>query len=264
MSSSSTSPGETLDLSNQVAKKKKKKTKKKKSPKTKVPSTPNITKVKSPPAPQRKAKFPCRLCKEDHLLRDCPGIPKVLEVWAHDRDRPASSSGDHGDATLTARNVKGKGKIRLPCRLCEGNHPLHLCPFMDRASIILESLTAPSPQLLVGYQRLSAIAERSPADKEINQDSSLVQPPLPASGSAKPIPDQPLVGKSVDSSSPPADHSISEEHHSPLLLISLDTPTAESPTALSLEQFSRFLRLETFDYLPPLVSCAFLGHGTWL
>ena len=73
-SSSSTSPGESLDSSNQVAKKKKKKkTKKKKSPKREVKST---TQVKPPSAPPRKVKFPCKLCKGDHLLRDCPGIPR--------------------------------------------------------------------------------------------------------------------------------------------------------------------------------------------
>ena len=107
-SSSSTSPGESLDSSNQVAKKKKKKTKKKKSPKREVKST---TQVEPPSAPPQKVKFPCRLCKEDHLLRDCPGIPKVLEVWSRDPARPSSSSEAHGDATLSARNGKGKGKI---------------------------------------------------------------------------------------------------------------------------------------------------------
>ena len=80
-SSSSTSPGESLDSSNPVAKKKKKKTKKKKAPKGEARSTsltPSTPEVGSPSAPPRKVNFPCRLCKEDHLLRDCPGIPRVL------------------------------------------------------------------------------------------------------------------------------------------------------------------------------------------
>lgn len=76
-SSSSTSPGESLDSSNQVAKKKNKK----KSPKREVKST---TQVKPPSAPPWKVKFPCRLCKDDHLLRDFPGIPRILEVWSRD------------------------------------------------------------------------------------------------------------------------------------------------------------------------------------
>ena len=53
-SSSSTSPGETLDFTNQVAKKKKKKTKKKKSPKGKVVSTTKLSEVEPPSAPPRK------------------------------------------------------------------------------------------------------------------------------------------------------------------------------------------------------------------
>jgi len=130
-SSSSTSPGESLDSSNQVAKKKKKKTKKKKALKgeAKSAATPSSTPEVGPPsAPPRKVKFPCRLCKDDHLLRDCPGIPRVLEVWSRDPARPSSPSESHGDATLSVGNTKGKGTIRIPCRLCEGNHPLHLCP----------------------------------------------------------------------------------------------------------------------------------------
>lgn len=113
-SSSSTSPGESLDSSNQVAKKKKKKTKKNKAPKGEVTSvaTPSSTPEVGPPSsPPRKVKFPCRLCKEGHLLRDCPGIPRVLEVWSRNPAHPSSSSEAHGDATLSVWNGKEKGKI---------------------------------------------------------------------------------------------------------------------------------------------------------
>ena len=84
-SSSSTSPGESLDSSNQVAKKKKKKMKKKKSAKREanavaiLPKKPSLDKPSNLPW---KIKFPFMLCKGDHLLRDCPGIPKVLEAWS--------------------------------------------------------------------------------------------------------------------------------------------------------------------------------------
>jgi len=169
MSSSSNFPGESLDSSNQVAKKKNKKTKKKKSTKREVKS---IAQVGPPSAPPRKVKFPCRLCKDGHLLGDCPGIPRILEVWSRDLARPSSSFEAHGDATPLAGNGKEKGKIRIPCILCEGNHPLHLCLLMDKAYAILESLRASSPQLPIGYQRLSV--DRLPADNEIDLDSSLV------------------------------------------------------------------------------------------
>jgi len=101
-SSSSTSLGESLDSSNQVAKKKKKKTKKKKSHRQEVKST---AQVGPPSAPPWKVKFPCKLCKDDHLLHDCPGIPKILEVWSHDLACPSLSSEAHGDATLSTDNI---------------------------------------------------------------------------------------------------------------------------------------------------------------
>ena len=141
-----------------------------------------------------------------------------------------------------------KGKIRFPCKLCEGHHALHLCPLMDKASAVLESLTAPSPQLPDGDQHLSATADSPPVDEEISLNPSLVHAPLPEPGCAKPVPDQPLVGKSVDSSSPPVDHSVSEEHNSHVLLVSSNppecgngspTPAApESPASVPLEQGS--------------------------
>jgi len=117
---------------------------------------------------------------------------------------------------------------------------------MDKASVVLESLTDPSPQLPDGYQRLSTTADRPPVDEEIALNSSLVQPPLPKPGCAKPVLDQPLVGKSVDSGSPPIDHSVSEEHNSHVLLVSSDSPesgndtpipaTPERPASVPLEQ----------------------------
>jgi len=117
---------------------------------------------------------------------------------------------------------------------------------MDKASSVLESLSAPSPQLLAGYQCLSAPQDHPPAAQEIYHDSSLVQPPLPKPGCTQPIPDQPLVGKSVDSSSLPVDHSVSEERNSHVLLVSYDSPeleddslvpaAPEDPISVSLEQ----------------------------
>lgn len=36
----------------------------------------------------RKVKFPCKLCKGNHLLRYFPGIPKILEVWYTKLNQP--------------------------------------------------------------------------------------------------------------------------------------------------------------------------------
>ena len=211
-SSSPPSPGESFTSSNQETKKKKKKMmKKKKSDKhetTYAATAPSTSQVRTPSSPPRKVKFPCKLCKGDHLLCDCLGILRILEVWSHDLAHPSSSSEAHGDATLSNGNSKKKGKIRFPCRLCEGNHPLHLCPLMDKASAVLGSLTASSPQLPVGYQRLSS--DPLSIEKEIDLDSSLVCPSPSELGYAKPVPDQPLVRESFNLGSPPVDHSVLE------------------------------------------------------
>lgn len=249
-SSSSTSPGESPDSSNQVAKKKKKKTKKKKkSPKEETKSAataPSSSKFGPPSAPPWKVKFPCRLCKDNHLLRDSPSIPRVLEVWSRDPARPSSSSEAHADATLSVGNRKKKGKIQIPCKLCEGHHPLHLCPLMEKASAVLKSLRGSSPQLPDGDQHLFTTADSPPVDEEISLNYSLVQAPLPEPGCAKPVPDQPLVGKSVDSSSPPVDHSVSKKNNPLVLLVSSDSlecqndspipASPESPASVPLEQ----------------------------
>lgn len=108
---------------------------------------------------------------------------------------------------------------------------------MDKASTVLESLTAPSPQLPDGDQHLSATADSPPVDEEIDLNPCLVQAPLPKPGCAKPVLGQPLVGKSVDSSSPPVDHSVSEEHNSHVLLVSSDPSECQndSPIPAALE-----------------------------
>jgi len=82
---------------------------------------------------------------------------------------------------------------------------------MDKASAVLKNLTIPSPQLPVGYQRLSF--DPLSIEKEIDLDSSLFHPALPKLGCIMSVSDQPLVGKSVELVSPPVVHFVSEEHN---------------------------------------------------
>jgi len=51
-----------------------------------------------------------------------------------------------------------------------------------------------------------------------------------------PVPDQPLVGEGVDLGSPPIDHSVSEEFHAHVLLISLDSPESENNPPIPTDQ----------------------------
>jgi hypothetical protein len=38
----------------------------------------------------RKPKYPCRLCKGIHLLKECPGLSKVIEAWSTHPRQPMS------------------------------------------------------------------------------------------------------------------------------------------------------------------------------
>jgi len=54
------------------------------------------TSMEKPSNKPRKVKFPCKLCKGGQLLKYCPHIPQVLEVWSTVSHQPLSlASGDH-------------------------------------------------------------------------------------------------------------------------------------------------------------------------
>jgi hypothetical protein len=91
---SSSSPGESLNTSNQeVQKKNKKKNNKKKNKKggnqTTIDShAESVDDIEKSTNTRCKPKFPCRICKGDHLLKHFPIIPKVLEAWSHGSQQP--------------------------------------------------------------------------------------------------------------------------------------------------------------------------------
>jgi len=95
----------------------------------------------------RKPKFPCRLCKGDHILKDYHGLALVLEEWSKVSRQPmSSSSGDHiDDPPSTSDSVvkSRKGKVRNPCLICKDMHFTYLCPLKDEASKLLEDITVP-------------------------------------------------------------------------------------------------------------------------
>ena len=115
-------------------KKKKGKSKKKKDKKEKKQqlSTLNGAHFKRTP---RKPKFPCKLCKGDHLLKECPGLSHVQEEWSK-RSKPSvsSTSDHHVDDTPSTSDplVKGhKGKVLYHCLIFKAMHRTFLCQSMD-------------------------------------------------------------------------------------------------------------------------------------
>jgi hypothetical protein len=202
---SSSSPSESSVASNPVDKKKKKRKNKKKKNKqgSKLPTT--VRHVGNQPVTvdcarsvddakitqtTRKPKYPCRLCKGNHLLNDCPGLSKVVEAWSTRPCQPMSSASEQhaDDLPSTSQDTieKKKSRFKFPCMLCRGSHQTHLCPHMDEALKLLEDMTISKPQLLAAYHKLTlkppvvdgmtnlVPSSVSPVDHVVNLVTSLV------------------------------------------------------------------------------------------
>jgi len=140
-------------------------------------------------------------------------------VWSIGSHRPLSSaSGNHARGKPSTSKAHGKKwKVKFPCNLCEGNHPIHLFPLMDEASKELENLAASQPHLPASYRKLS------PDPLLIDQKSCLVNPTLSKSESREFILDQSLVEKMVDLAPPSVNRTFSiesEPHIAQVLLVS--------------------------------------------
>jgi len=151
-SDSPSPPSSSLDkvgkAKNQVTKKEKKgkEEKKKKEPKAKWGN--QASSSENPHTAPSRPKSPCVICKGDHYHRDCPCIPRIFRGWSPHLHNPVSStSDDHVESTpSTSENeVPGqKGKCKFPCKLCEGDHAIHYCPFLDEAKRVLDDRLASS------------------------------------------------------------------------------------------------------------------------
>jgi len=65
---------------------------------------------------------------------------------AHVENTPSTSESEvHGQ----------KGKYRFSCKLCEGDHVVHHCPFLDEAKSVLEDHPVSPIRLPSGYKKLS-------------------------------------------------------------------------------------------------------------
>jgi hypothetical protein len=116
---SSSSPSKIIEASNQEDKKKKKMKSKKNQNKQGGNQETTVVRVDNIAKPTNigpKPKFPCKLCKCDHLLNHFPSIPKVLEVWSrgsqqpmlpvdaiHDSDNPSTSDNKVGGERVKLR-----------------------------------------------------------------------------------------------------------------------------------------------------------------
>jgi hypothetical protein len=204
---SSSSSSESSEASNPVNKKKKKRkiNKKKDKQGSKPPTTIKhvgkqpviVTRVGSVDDVKitqttHKPKYPWRLCKASHLLKDCSGLSKVIEaVSTHPRQPVSSASEQHvDDLPSTNQDIveKKKSRVKFSCMLCKGSHLTHLFPHMDEASKFMEDMIVSQPQLPATYRKLSLNPPAvdgminlvppsiSPVDQVVNLVTSLNEP----------------------------------------------------------------------------------------
>ena len=107
-----------------------------------------------------------------------------------------------------------KGKARVPCRLCDGEHTLHRCPFLDEAKRILDNLLASPHQLPLGYKKL--FPSPSLVENPIDITQLSIKSPIIESEPSESILDQfQLVEMAVDpvfpTKNPPSDDIVSKE-----------------------------------------------------
>jgi hypothetical protein len=140
----------------------------------------------------RKTKYPCKLYKGSHLLKECPGLSKVIEAWSTHPRQPMSLAFEQhvDDFPSTSHDTVGKKKSRVKflCMLCKGGHLTHLCPHMEKTSKLLEYMTVSQPQLPTAYRKLSlnppivdgmiilVPSPINPVDHVVNLVTSLVKP----------------------------------------------------------------------------------------
>jgi hypothetical protein len=177
----------------------------------------------------RNPKYPCRLCKGSHLLKDFPSLSKVIEAWSTHPHQPMSLASEKhvDDFPSTSHDIVGKKKSRakFPCMLCKGRHLTHLFPRMDKTSKLLEDMTISQPQLPAAYRKLSlnppvvdgminlvppsvSVVDQvvnlvtsliEPVDKVVNLIPSLVDPTLPLESVNKVVD---MIPSSVDPTLP--------------------------------------------------------------
>jgi len=69
----------------------------------------------------------------------------------------SSTSDDHVENTPSTSESEVSGQERnckFPCKLCEGDHTVHHCPFLDEAKRVLDNRPLSPLQLLPGYKKL--------------------------------------------------------------------------------------------------------------
>jgi hypothetical protein len=166
-----------------------------------------INSVEKPRRIGRKPKFPCKLCKGDHLTHLCPGIPEVQRLWslsASSSDSESFEVSSQSIQPLVEKVVMPMQSSADPTPLLRGEVPLDLVvsqpiqPLVEKVVMSMQSSADPTP--LLGGE--------VPLDHVVSQP---IQPlvekvVMPMQSSADPTP---LLGGEV-----PLDHVVSAAYSS--------------------------------------------------
>ena len=137
----------------------------------------------------------------------------------------SSTIDNHVESTQsTSENeVTGqKGRSKIPCRLCEGDHAIHHCPFLDEAKRVLDNHPTSPLQLPPRYKKL--LPSPSLVENLTNTPFSSVEVSIIEDKPSESTPDQSQqVETAVDpvlpSEGPPSDDTVSKENENNIVQI---------------------------------------------
>ena len=109
-----------------------------------------------------------------------------------------------------------RGRARFPCKLCEGEHAIHRCPFLEEAKRVLEDRPILPARLPLGYQKL--LPSPSPVENPVGPPRWSAEAPIIEDEPSESIPDEiQKVEATVDpvlpSEVPSSDDTITEENN---------------------------------------------------
>jgi len=149
-------------------------------------------KEKNPHTPSTRPKSPCVICNGDHYHRDCPCIPRILRDWSPRLHNSVSStSDDHIENTLSTSEGEVSGQKRnprFPCKLCEGDHTVHRCPFLEEAKGVLDNRLVSPLRLPPRYQKL--LPSPPPVENPAGPSLWSAEAPIVENETSESIPDE--------------------------------------------------------------------------
>jgi len=130
----------------------------------------------------------------------------------------SSTSSDHIESTPSTSESEApgqKGKCKFPCKLCEDNHAVHRCPFLDEAKRVLDERLILSLRLPPGYKKLlsSPSLVENPADTPLwSAEASIIEDKPSESTPDESQKVEATVDPVLPSEDPSSDDTVTEEN----------------------------------------------------